>query len=134
MYILLNFKTKIVNKEGDAINIQSRNRLLLRSEDKMPESKIQIGDLEIDIITHSVLVKRKKIMLTNLEFNLLLYLASQPGRVFTYQQIYEAVWNEPYAFEKGNIMTHIRHLREKIDFSSSSYIENIRGVGYRFVK
>lgn len=70
--------------------------------------------------------------MTNLEFNLLIYLVSQPDRVFTYQQIYEAVWGEPYAYEKNNIMTHISHLRAKIepDLTHPRYIDNVRGVGY----
>lgn len=63
-------------------------------------------------------------------------LESQPERVFTYQQIYEGVWGEEYAHEKGNIMSHIRHIRQKLesDEGSFDYIENIRGVGYRFKK
>ena len=65
-----------------------------------------------------------------------MYLAEQPGRVFTYRQIYEAIWGEEYTYEKGNIMSHIRHIREKIEPDSKKprYIENIRGVGYCFKK
>lgn len=97
---------------------------------------IDFNHLRIDLISRQVVVDEKEIILTNLEFNLLFYLASQPGRVFTYQQIYEAVWNESYAYEKNNIMTHISHLRAKIesDPSHPRYIENVRGVGYRFKK
>lgn len=82
------------------------------------------------------MVRNQEVFLTNLEFNLLIYLASQPDRVFTYQQIYEAVWGEPYACEKNNIMTHISHLKNKIepDPMHPQFIENVRGVGYRFKK
>lgn len=75
----------------------------------------------------------KIIRLTDLEFRLLHYLASQPGCVFTYQQIYEIACGEEYAHEKGIIMTHIRQklISEEDSFK---YIENIRGVGYRFRK
>lgn len=92
--------------------------------------------LSINIYTRTVELNGKEIILTRLEYDLLLYLFSQPGRVFTYQQIYEAVWNEPYAYEKNNIMTHISHLRAKIEPDSTHprYIENVRGVGYRFKK
>ncbi|HIY63342.1 MAG TPA: helix-turn-helix domain-containing protein [Candidatus Mediterraneibacter stercoripullorum] len=67
---------------------------------------------------------------------MLVLLSSHVERVFTYQKIYEAVWEEPYTCEKGNSMTHIRHLREKIepDPSHPKYIENVRGIGYRFAK
>lgn len=92
--------------------------------------------MEIDLYHRQVCVNGKTVSLTDIEFRILLYLARQPGRVFTYQQIYEGVWGEEYAYEKGNIMSHIRHIREKIenDSQKNQYIENIRGVGYRFVK
>lgn len=89
--------------------------------------------LEIDLYRREVRQNQKVIKLTDLEFRILHYLASQPGRVFTYQQIYEGVWGEEYAHEKGTIMSHIRQKLES-DEDSFDYIENIRGVGYRFRK
>ena len=93
-------------------------------------------NLEIDLYHREVKQNKKIIRLTDLEFRLLHYLASQPSRVFTYQQIYEGVWGEEYFHEKGIIMSHIRHIRQKLESEggSSDYIENIRGVGYRFKK
>lgn len=93
-------------------------------------------DLEIDLYHREVWHNKKLIKLTDLEFRILYYLASQPGRVFTYRQIYEGVWGEEYACEKGIIMSHIRHIRQKLEAVGDSfdYIENIRGVGYRFKK
>lgn len=90
--------------------------------------------LEIDMNRHLVLSDGKKKHLTDQQFRLLWHLARQPGRVFTYEQIYEAVWGEGYFHEKGNIMSQIRHIRKKIepDESFPHYIENVRGVGYRF--
>lgn len=92
--------------------------------------------LEIDIQNREVWIESGKVILTDLEFRILLFLAKRPGQIFSYQQIYEGVWNESYACEKGNIMSHISHIREKIklDDSIPEYIENIRGVGYRFRK
>lgn len=97
---------------------------------------LKFSGLEIDLETREVRKNMKKILLTDLEFRLLLFLAKSPGRVFSYQQIYEAVWSEEYVCEKGNIMSHIRHIREKIesDPKTPEYIENVRGVGYRFRK
>lgn len=98
--------------------------------------QVELSNLIIDGLTREVRMDGRKINLTDLEFRLLFYLAATPGRVFTYQQIYEAVWGEPYGGEKGNIMTHISHLKAKIesDPSTPRYIENVRGVGYRFKK
>lgn len=100
------------------------------------EHLIEADGLSINNLEHSVTVNGEDIYLTKIEYDILFYLARNPGRVFTYQQIYEAVWNEPYNCEKGNIMTHIRHIREKIERvpSKPQYIENIRGVGYKFCK
>lgn len=101
---------------------------------KMQKENILAGELEIDINQRKAYLNGEDAYLTKLEFDLLLYLSSQPERVFTYEQIYEAVWDEPYAYEKNNIMTHISHLRAKIetDPAHPRYIENVRGVGYRF--
>lgn len=92
--------------------------------------------LKINLNSRKVYENKREILLTKIEFDILVYLATYPDRVFTYQQIYESVWGEPYYNEKGNIMIHIRHLREKIepDPSHPQYIENVRGVGYRFKK
>lgn len=102
----------------------------------VPDRKISFPALEIDLYCREVRQGEKIIRLTDLEFRVLYYLASQPGRVFTYQQIYEGVWGEAYAHEKGTIMSHIHHIRQKLELDESSfdYIENIRGVGYRFKK
>lgn len=103
---------------------------------KMNNGVLEYGNLKIDVLKYKVTIDNKPICLTLKEYKILLYLASQPDRVFTYQQIYEVVWDEPYAYEKNNIMTHISHLRGKIepDPSHPRYIENVRGVGYRFKK
>ena len=95
---------------------------------------LSFPDFEIDLYRREIRKNEKVIKLTDLEFRILLYLAEQPGRVFTYQQIYEAVWGEEYAHEKSTIMSHIRHIRKKLeaDGKPCDYIENIRGVGYRF--
>lgn len=83
-------------------------------------------NFEIDLYHREVQYNKKLVKLTDLEIRILLYLASQPGHVFTYQQINEGVWGEEYAHEKGIIMSHIRHIRQNSPFqyifmSLSSY-------------
>lgn len=116
---------RYLQTEANYTDISSKQEMLL-----------SFPNLEIDLYHREVRQDEKIIRLTDLEFRLLYYLASQPGRVFTYQQIYEGVWGEEYACEKGIIMSHIRHIRQKLesDESSFDYIENIRGVGYKFKK
>lgn len=92
--------------------------------------------LQIDVGQYKILLDNEEVTLSNQQFQLLLYLAKKPGRVYTYEQIYETIWQKEYAYDKGNVMAQIRHIREKIqpDDSYPQYIENIRGVGYRFNK
>lgn len=126
------------NEEHILADIQRYLQSKVNYEDVSFEQDMTLSfpNLEIDLYHREIRRDKKIIKFTDLEFRILLYLASQPGRVFTYQQIYESVWGEEYAHEKGNIMSHIRHIRQKLESKGDSfdYIENIRGVGYRFRK
>ncbi|MBS6680102.1 MAG: winged helix-turn-helix transcriptional regulator [Roseburia sp.] len=68
------------------------------------------------------------------EFEILQLLAKNPGRVFSKEQIYDMVWYEPYAGDYNIVMSHISHIREKIedDPSHPVYIQTVWGVGYKF--
>ena len=72
--------------------------------------------------------------LTDLEYRILLLLASDRQRIFSAQDIYERVWGEPYLYSSGNtIMVHIRNLRRKLEDDSQNpqIIRNVWGKGYR---
>ena len=95
-----------------------------------------LKDMVIDKTSRTVTVKNMPIELTGREFDLLLFLASNKGRVFTKKQIYTQVWEEEYAFDDSNIMSFISKLRKKIEPNPEQpfYIQTVRGVGYRFNK
>ena len=97
---------------------------------------ISLKDMVIDKLNRTVTVKDIPVLLTGKEFDLLLFLASNKGRVFTKKQIYSQVWEEEYAFDDSNIMSVISKLRKKIepDPDHPFYILTVRGVGYRFNK
>ena len=97
---------------------------------------ISLKDMVIDKLNRTVTVKDITVLLTGKEFDLLLFLASNKGRVFTKKQIYSQVWEEEYAFDDSNIMSFISKLRKKIepDPDHPFYILTVRGVGYRFNK
>ena len=97
---------------------------------------ISLKDMVIDKLNRTVTVKDIPVLLTGKEFDLLLFLASNKGRVFTRKQIYSQVWEEEYAFDDSNIMSFISKLRKKIepDPDHPFYILTVRGVGYRFNK
>ena len=95
---------------------------------------LQFKNMTIDNINRIVLVHDVQIDLTVKEFNLLFFLASHKGIIFTKKQIYMQVWEEEYAFDDSNIMSFISKLRKKIepDPEHPIYILTVRGIGYRF--
>lgn len=97
---------------------------------------IQEGALKIDFVQRSVLVNDVEIRLTYIEFEILCLLASNPGRVFSKEQIYDFVWKEAYAGDYNIVMSHVHNIREKIERNPSEpiYIQTVRSVGYRFNK
>ena len=98
--------------------------------------KLVYKGLEINLDDHSVTTEKGTFELPNKEFELLLYLARNQGKILTKKQIYEAVWNEEYCFDDANIMVMISKLRKKIepDSDKPSIIQTVKGMGYRFSK
>lgn len=93
---------------------------------------IQIGELIVDLSKRSVITGNTEVTLINREFEILYLLASSQGRVFSKEQIYDLVWEEPYSGDYNIVMSHIRNIREKIE--QPIYIQTVWGVGYRFNK
>jgi two-component system response regulator VicR len=105
-----------------------------RGPDFMPSDILHQGDLELDTKRHKAFIKGRQVELTVKEFHILLLLASQPGIVFTREQIIEAVWGKEYIEESSSISVFIRRIRTKIeeDPSNPRYIQTVWRVGYRF--
>jgi|LFRM01.1.fsa_nt_gb DNA-binding response OmpR family regulator len=95
---------------------------------------IRAGKLEIDLIKHKVLLEGKEIDLTAKEYALLSFLASNPGRVFSREQLLEHVWGYEYCGDARTVDVHIRHVREKIEENPAEpkMILTIWGTGYKF--
>lgn len=68
--------------------------------------------------------------------DILFFLASYPGQVFTHRQIYETVWGKEYFCDEGNVTAHIGHIRKKIELDPRNpvFIQTVRGIGYKFAK
>ncbi len=92
---------------------------------------IRIHELEIDPLRHEVKIENERLDLTITEFRVLSWLARHPGRVFTRQQIIDAVRGDDYPVTERSVDVQIVALRRKLD-QCGDYIETIRGVGYRF--
>lgn len=97
---------------------------------------IRSGALEIDLDAHTVSIEQDIVDLTPTEFNLLVTLASQPGRAFSRLQLLEASQGITYEGYERTIDAHVKNLRAKIeaDPKNPQYIETVFGVGYRFSK
>jgi DNA-binding response OmpR family regulator len=92
------------------------------------------GDLAIDQERHEVTLLGQPVALTALEYALLTTLAAHPGRVFTRDQLLEQVWSTDYFGDDHVVDVHIANLRKKLgdEPAAPSYIETVRGAGYRF--
>lgn len=100
------------------------------------EKNISIGEMKLNLLERNVIIHGVEVMLTNREFEILYLLAQSPGRVFSKEQIYDIVWQEPYSGDYNIVMSHIRHIREKIEDNPGKplYIQTVWGIGYRFNK
>ena len=94
------------------------------------------GGIALDDSAKSVTVDGDRVNLTPLEYNILLLLLKNPGRVFSTSQIYELVWNDPSLGSENTVAVHIRHLREKIEIDPANprYIKVVWGLGYKMEK
>ena len=107
-----------------------------KTELRKSVSIINIGKLQINMTQHSVYKDGKEILLTNTEFKMLYYLASNKGMALSKDQIYNYIWNGEHALDDSNITSHIRRLRVKIedDPAQPQYIQTVWGIGYRMRK
>ena len=99
-----------------------------------PVQAVTIPGLEIKLYQRRVLRDGEDISLTRLEYGTLAYLASSPGRVFTQEQIFEAVWDMNSDSCHSSVVNVICNLRKKIEIDSKNpaYIKTLLGVGYKF--
>lgn len=94
---------------------------------------ITLGDLVIDVPAHRVEVRGEEVLLTALEFRLLLDLATRAGRVQSRDALLDRVWGYSPNVETRTVDTHVKRLREKLG-AGAAQIETVRGVGYRALK
>jgi len=104
------------------------NAILKRKRKKSNLSNIKIGEIQIDKTNHRLLYLDKEVHLAKKEFNLLYYLMTVPGKVFTREEIILTIWKDSVVGDR-TIDVHIRKIREKI---GSKHIKTIKGIGYKF--
>ena len=95
-------------------------------------STLRSGDLVVDLANYKVFVAEQPVNLTFKEFELLRFLMTNRGKVFTREALLNRVWGYEYYGGARTVDVHIRRLRSKIETGSTVYIETVRNVGYRF--
>ena len=103
-------------------------------QEQMPEY-IELAGIRINEGFNEVLVNGENVEFSEIEYNILLLMMKYPGKIFSAQNLYESVWNEPYFYNcNSTVMVHIRRLRVKIeeDPKNPKLILTVWGKGYRF--
>jgi DNA-binding response OmpR family regulator len=125
-----------LSKPYSFAELEARMRAVLRRGCATPTTSLVHGDLVIDQGTRRVTVGESEVVMTRKEFDLLAFLASAPGRVFSREDLLERVWGSNGRWQgRSTVTEHIRRVRLKIesDPENPTLITTIRGIGYRFV-
>ena len=129
-----------IAKPFDINILLARIKAVLRRSQQGPLSRttpeaFSIGDIDIDPRAHSVMLKRKPVELTPIEFKLLYTLAQRPGYVFSADDLLCSVWGKDYVGQPQVVYVHIRALRTKIEGNPNKprRIITVRGVGYKLI-
>ncbi len=109
---------------------------VLRRVDTAPDSgpPLEFAGLVVDPAGRRVLVDSQEVLLTQREFELLLFFARHPGHAFTRQELIDQVWHYSFYTDTSTVTVHVRRLRAKVerDPSQPRFLETVWGVGYRF--
>lgn len=127
-----------LTKPFNILELKARIKAVLRrinmKNTKIVDQVVQIDDFTINTLGRKLTVKGREVNLTAKEFDLLLLLVTNPGKVFTREELLETIWGYEYFGDLRTVDVHIRRLREKIekDSSQAEYILTKWGVGYYF--
>lgn len=121
-----------MTKPFSMLELISRIKAVLRRVSKEPSSVLVFRDLKMDLSKHIVTVDQEKIALTLKEYELLKKLMENPGVVCSRDMLLDEIWGYDYYGESRTVDVHIRTLRSKLK-KAETYIETIRGVGYKMI-
>lgn len=129
------YMTKPFHKEEvmARVEAQLRRYKAVHGEEQAAVKPLLYNELVVDLASRTAKVKGELLPLTGKEFDLLAILARSPGKVFTREELYQAVWKERYAVEDNAINVHVSHLRNKLSKIDSDrvYIETVWGIGFK---
>jgi DNA-binding response OmpR family regulator len=107
-------------------------RALWRKTGLDSANTLRAGDLVVDLANYKVFVAEQPVSLTFKEFELLRFLMTNPGKVFTREALLNRVWGYEYYGGARTVDVHVRRLRSKVETGGTVYVETVRNVGYRF--
>ena len=118
------------------VKSQLRRYTLLGNAKEQSDAVFEVGGLSINDDLKEVTVDGEVVKLTPIEYNILLLLVKNQGKVFSINQIYENIWNEDAIGADNTVAVHIRHIREKIEINPKEprYLKVVWGVGYKIEK
>jgi len=116
------------------LRIESLQKRAQPAVQQREQRVLKRGEMEIDLTKHIVSVDGKEVVLTPIEFNILRLLASAPGKVYSRQDLLNAIWDTAYEGYKRNIDPHVNRLRTKIEGNPKRprYVLTVWGIGYKF--
>ena len=126
-----------VTKPFNPLELVARAKSQLGSTVQNEKKEVyEVGGLSINDELKEVTVDGESVRLTPIEYNILLLLVKNQGKVFSIDQIYENIWNEEAIGADNTVAVHIRHIREKIEINPKEprYLKVVWGVGYKIEK
>ncbi len=128
-----------ITKPFNILEVKARIKAIMRRTSPMkgavqPSSKIHSGDVTMDTDSRRLTIQNKEINLTSKEFDMLLLLVNNPGKVYSREKLLEEIWGADYPGDARTVDVHIRRLREKIEPNPSEprYVHTKWGVGYYY--
>jgi DNA-binding response OmpR family regulator len=114
--------------------LEARLRHLLWSSGELAvrADLVEYGDLELNLETYQATIAKRPLDLTYMEYELLKFLAQNPGKVFTREMLLSRVWGYEYYGGARTVDVHVRRLRAKLGEEHANLIQTVRSVGYRF--
>lgn len=126
-----------LTKPFDIDELLARIQVQLRSHQPQPvaSTSLTFGEIQLNPITHQIIVAGQPLVLPKKEFNLLKIMLAHPHQVFEKAQLYETVWGEPYEHAENTLNVHLSNLRIKVNelAATPQYIISVWGIGVRLV-